>query len=197
MPDQDAHAWGSPSWRHMWSWIQLILRTHCQWPCQPAPAQQASPPAPGNVRNAEKSIPLRACHTAFFQITKKLVRCWTLQMCTLSHMLVLHFHFHGPHSLSHLKCILILLSMNVPPRAAYSPMQWTWEGGICWEDSHHIKFKHKKILLFKTYHLHESALRYPVRESGKRRNSGLGEGPGERDRKKEDFYFSFLPICST
>lgn len=44
--------------------------THDQRPFQPAPAQQASLPAPGDLRNAEKSIPLRACHTAFFGITK-------------------------------------------------------------------------------------------------------------------------------
>lgn len=48
----------------------LYFTWYYQWPFQPAPAQQASIPVPGNVRNAENSVPLRACHTAFFQITK-------------------------------------------------------------------------------------------------------------------------------
>lgn len=44
--------------------------THYPRPFQHMPAQQASLAAPGNLRNAEKSVPLRACHTAFFRITK-------------------------------------------------------------------------------------------------------------------------------
>lgn len=65
---------------------------------------------------------------------------------------------------------------------------------MCREDSLHIEFKPKKILLFKTYHLYKSVLRYPGREPGKRRNPGLGEGPGDKQEEGGHLLFIFVVL---
>lgn len=50
-----------------------------------------------------------------------IVRLYSLQICTLFHILTLRFYFLGPDSLSHLKFILILTYYKRPTQSCLFP----------------------------------------------------------------------------